>query len=57
MIFMITMCSFAKRISMPRSFNGKELMYTSIVWLHDLRTLSLDLQGYCYCSGMSNTVS
>jgi hypothetical protein len=57
MIFMITMCSFAKRISMPRSFNGKELMYTSIVWLHDLRTLSLDVQGYCYCSGMSNTVS
>jgi hypothetical protein len=28
--------SFARRISMHKSLNGKELMYISIGWLHDL---------------------
>jgi hypothetical protein len=42
---------------MPKSFNDKELMYTAIVWLHDLRTLSLEVKGYFHCLGMSNTVS
>jgi hypothetical protein len=42
---------------MPKSFNGKELMYASIAWLLDLRTLSLDVQGYLHCLGMSNAVS
>jgi len=54
----IEYCSFyTRRISMPKSFNGKKLMYTSIVWLHDLKTLSLNVQWYFHCSGMSNTVS
>jgi hypothetical protein len=26
---------------MSKNSNGKELMYTSIVWLHDLRTLCI----------------
>jgi hypothetical protein len=32
---------FARRISMHKSLNGKELMYISIGWLHDLNALSL----------------
>jgi uncharacterized protein Usg len=31
--------SFARRISMQKSLNGKELMYISIGWLHDLNVI------------------
>jgi len=31
-----TMSSFARRFNMHKSLNGKELMYISIEWLHDL---------------------
>jgi hypothetical protein len=33
-----------------RVLMAKEFMYTAIVWLHDFRTLSLEVQGYCHCS-------
>jgi hypothetical protein len=33
------MSSFARRISMHKSFNGKELMYISIGWSHDLNAI------------------
>jgi hypothetical protein len=35
-VMFYTMSSFARRISMHKSLNGKELMYISIGWLHDL---------------------
>jgi hypothetical protein len=31
--------AFTRRISMHKSFNGKELMYISIGWLHDLNAI------------------
>jgi hypothetical protein len=34
-----TMSSFARRISMHKSLNRKELMYISIEWLHDLNAI------------------
>jgi hypothetical protein len=33
------MSSFARRISMHKSLNRKELMYISIGWLHDLNAI------------------
>jgi hypothetical protein len=33
------MSSFTRRISMHKSLNGKELMYISIGWLHDLNAI------------------
>jgi hypothetical protein len=33
------MSSFARRISMHKSLNAKELMYISIGWLHDLNVI------------------
>jgi hypothetical protein len=32
-------------------------MYIFIGWLHDLRTLNLDVHGYSCCSDISNAVS
>jgi hypothetical protein len=31
--------AFTRRISMHKSFNGQELMYISIGWLHDLNAI------------------
>lgn len=31
--------TFTRRISMHKSLNGKELMYISIGWLHDLNAI------------------
>jgi hypothetical protein len=43
MVFMsvmfYTMSSFARRISMHKNLNGKELMYISIGWLHDFNDI------------------
>jgi len=33
------MSSFARCISMHKSFNGKEIMYIFIVWLHVLKSI------------------
>jgi len=42
---------------MHMSLSGKEYMYISIDWLHDLRTLNLDVHGYFCYSDISNAVS
>jgi len=49
--------AFARQISMHMSLNGKEHMYISIDWLHDLMTLNLNVHGYSCCSNISNAVS
>jgi hypothetical protein len=38
-VMFYVMNGFARRISMHKSLNGKELMYISIEWLHDLNAI------------------
>jgi hypothetical protein len=39
------------------SFNGKELVYISIDWLHVLKALSLEVHGCSCYPDMSNVMS
>jgi hypothetical protein len=42
------MSSFTSRISMHKSLNGKERMYISIGWLHDLNAIVFYNGTYTY---------
>jgi hypothetical protein len=44
------MSSFARRISMHKNLNGKELMYISIEWLHDLNAIVFQLKVYVHAN-------
>jgi hypothetical protein len=47
-----SMSSFARRINMHKSLNGKELMYISIGWLHDLNAIVFQLRVYVHANAL-----